>query len=151
MPQPQVRAQTAPPPRPRFSARTTAEPYRAEMLLLEGPKVARQARLTFQDLPGCDAAEAEHRGYTPHTVALLSTDDIVRMDADEMLEVIRVADFPILSFDDLRRLKFAHRSTLERLVYLARECCRNRECRDGHAHRRIGSGDTFKWFRSKPR
>jgi hypothetical protein len=64
-------------------------------------------------------------GQTYHTkssVAELSAGQIADMPHDELVDAIRVVLVPSVDED---RLQFQERSTLLRLVYLARRCCRN--------------------------
>ncbi len=122
------------------------------MSLVEAaPESKRRGLLTYREEAAGRANDDTRNGHTPNSIAQLTVDEVARMETDEMLEVIRLADFPILSSDDLRRLRFAERRTLERLVFLARECCLNRECWDDQSQRRMGSGEMFKWFGRKPK
>lgn len=60
------------------------------------------------------------------SVAELSADRIDHMTCDELIQVVRAADFPALFRTDLgRRLEFLDRDVLIRLAFLARQCCRN--------------------------
>ena len=61
-------------------------------------------------------------------VAELSLLKISRMTCDELIRVIRAAQLPLLRPDADEQLEFQDRPTLERLVYLARRCCRNQGC-----------------------
>ena len=61
-------------------------------------------------------------------VAELSLLQISRMTCDELIRVIRAAQLPLLRPDVDEQLEFQDRPTLERLVYLARRCCRNQGC-----------------------
>jgi hypothetical protein len=61
--------------------------------------------------------------YTKASVAELSRDRITRMSSGELARAIR--DVSVLQFCDENRLDYLDRGTLERLVYLARQCCRN--------------------------
>ena len=61
--------------------------------------------------------------YTKASVAELSRDRITRMSSGEMARAIR--DVSVLQFCDGNRLDYLDRGTLERLVYLVRQCCRN--------------------------
>ena len=60
--------------------------------------------------------------YTKASVAELSAVQIADMPHNELVDAIRVVLVPSVDED---RLRFQERSTLLRLVYLARRCCRN--------------------------
>lgn len=60
------------------------------------------------------------------SVAALSPLDIARMTRGELVTAILAAELPVLQTNGEERLRFLDRWTLERLVYLARHCCRNR-------------------------
>ena len=60
--------------------------------------------------------------FTKETVAELSPPQIDDMTRDEMVEAIRVVS---VSFIEEDRLEYQDRATLTRLLYLARQCCRN--------------------------
>ena len=72
---------------------------------------------TFSDVAETDDV------YTKASVAELSRDRITRMSSGELARAIR--DVSVLQFCDESRLDYLDHSTLERLVYLARQCCRN--------------------------
>ena len=76
-----------------------------------------QTYSTFGDLADTDDV------HTKASVAELSRDRITRMSSGELARAIR--DVSALQFCDESRLDYLDRSTLERLVYLARQCCRN--------------------------
>ncbi|HTI52233.1 MAG TPA: hypothetical protein VL475_14820 [Planctomycetaceae bacterium] len=59
-------------------------------------------------------------------IAALSRITIAQMNRDELLRVIRASRLPLLTTTSDEHLEFHDRNTLERLVYLARRCCRNR-------------------------
>ncbi len=62
-----------------------------------------------------------------HLIADLSADSISRMTSEEMIVAIRAAGLPFPHRDDSRRLEFFSRDTLQRLLFLCRHCCRNRQ------------------------
>ena len=59
-------------------------------------------------------------------VAALSPVQISRMTCEELVRIIRAARLPLVRPEIDEHLEFYDRPTLERLVYLARRCCRNR-------------------------
>lgn len=58
-------------------------------------------------------------------VAELDSEEIAGMDCADLIEAIRAAHLPFLQSEFEHRLEFCDREMLERLVYLARRCCRN--------------------------
>ena len=60
------------------------------------------------------------------TIADLSAIEISQMIGDELARVIRAARLLQLTCGNEEHLEYYDRRTLERLVYLARQCCRNR-------------------------
>jgi hypothetical protein len=60
------------------------------------------------------------------TIADLSAVEISQMIGDELARVIRAARFLQMTCASEEHLEYYDRQTLERLVYLARRCCRNR-------------------------
>ena len=74
------------------------------------------------DLDG-ESAEAADDHFTKARLAELSPTSISRMSSDDMARAIR--DVSVLQFCDEKRLDYLDRPMLERLVYLARQCCRN--------------------------
>ena len=58
-------------------------------------------------------------------VAELSPLQISRMTCEELARAIRASGLPIIQTELSEHLEFYDRATLERLVYLARRCCRN--------------------------
>jgi hypothetical protein len=58
-------------------------------------------------------------------IAEISPIQISQMTCNEMVRVIRAAKMPLLRKDVSEHLELYDRDTLERLVYLARRCCRN--------------------------
>jgi hypothetical protein len=58
-------------------------------------------------------------------VAALGPVDIARLTHRELIAAVVAAELPHLQADPEERLRFLDRWTLERLVYLARHCCRN--------------------------
>ena len=59
-------------------------------------------------------------------IAGLSTVDIYDLTSEDLVDVVRAADVPFLPSEVQGRLEFQDRCVLERLAFLARECCRNR-------------------------
>jgi hypothetical protein len=59
-------------------------------------------------------------------IATLPIRFIAGMSRDELIEVIRAAQMPLIDARTLRRLPFMERPALERLAHLARRCCRTR-------------------------
>ena len=68
-------------------------------------------------------------------IASLSTVDIYDLTCEALVDVVRGADVPFLPSDVQGRLEFQDRCVLERLAFLARECCRNRRPADAPAGR----------------
>jgi hypothetical protein len=60
--------------------------------------------------------------FDKESVADLSLCEIETMSRDDLLNAIRVVVMPFVEDD---RLEFQERTTLLRLLYLARQCCRN--------------------------
>ena len=58
-------------------------------------------------------------------VAVLSCDQIERMDRRELILVIRAAKMPLIRPDIDARLEFCDSDTLRRLACLGRRACRN--------------------------
>jgi hypothetical protein len=58
-------------------------------------------------------------------VAELSPTQISRMACSELVRAIQAAKMSLLCKDVSEHLELYDRETLERLVYLARRCCRN--------------------------
>jgi len=58
-------------------------------------------------------------------VAVLSCDQIDRMDRRELIVVIRAAKMPLIRPDMDDRLEFCDSDMLRRLAYLGRRSCRN--------------------------
>ena len=90
------------------------------MLLLDDSAV--ESAETFETVDE-SALEAEHDGFSKARVAELSPGRIAQMSSGELSRAIR--DVGVLRFCDESRLTYLDRPTLERLVYLARQCCRN--------------------------
>ena len=67
----------------------------------------------------------EPRMWDKPAVAALTASDIQRLSDAELVEAIRGSGLPILRREAEGRLEFFGRQTLERLVWLARRCCRN--------------------------
>lgn len=59
-------------------------------------------------------------------IAGLSSSDIHDLTCDELVGVVRSAGLPFLPSDVQGRLEFQDRCVLERLAFLARQCCRTR-------------------------
>ena len=62
----------------------------------------------------------------PRVVATLSSRQISDMSRDELLQTISAVPPPYLTGEQLRRLRFSDRPTLERLVHVSRRCLRHR-------------------------
>ena len=60
--------------------------------------------------------------FDKESVAELSLCEIEAMSRDDLLNAIRAVVVPFVDDD---RLEFQERETLLRLLYLARQCCRN--------------------------
>ena len=60
--------------------------------------------------------------FTKESVAELSPPQIDELSRDELVEAIRVVS---VSFIEEDRLEYQDRAILTRLLYLARQCCRN--------------------------
>ncbi|MBW3542936.1 MAG: hypothetical protein KY476_21960, partial [Planctomycetes bacterium] len=71
------------------------------------------------------APGAFSREFNKASVASLSHGHIARMPREQLVEALRAADLPLLDEEALGRLPKLERSTLERLLFLARRCCRN--------------------------
>lgn len=69
--------------------------------------------------------EFAHFEVDKAAVAALGPVDIARLTRRELVAAIVAAELPLLQADPAERLRFLDRWTLERLVYLARHCCRN--------------------------
>lgn len=59
------------------------------------------------------------------SVAALTPVEIARLTRSELIAAIEASELPVIGVDRQERLRFLDRWTLERLVYLARHCCRN--------------------------
>jgi hypothetical protein len=59
-------------------------------------------------------------------IAELSSMQITRMTRDELIRIVRTARMELLHRDIADHIELYDRATLERLVHLARRCCRNR-------------------------
>jgi hypothetical protein len=59
-------------------------------------------------------------------IAGLTNQQIGRMTREELVRVIRATHLPYLSQELVEHVQFCDRPTLEKMVYLARRCCRNR-------------------------
>jgi hypothetical protein len=73
-----------------------------------------------------DASPDTAKDFDDATIADLSPQEISRMIRDELVRVIRGARLRQLNTASDKHLEYYDRSTLERLVYLARRCCRHR-------------------------
>jgi len=73
------------------------------------------------------AAENSQRSCR-REAADLSNEQIESMSDDELFELIRASEHPWDDGEMERHLIYADRSTLLRLTYLVRNCCRNAEC-----------------------
>lgn len=63
--------------------------------------------------------------YSKGQVAALNTREIADMDCTDLIAAIKSTELPLLTEEQLARLTFQDRETLERLLYLARKCVRN--------------------------
>lgn len=59
------------------------------------------------------------------SVAGLAIGKIAEMSREELIDVIRGSDLPLIDSRNRQRLKYLDRVSLERLAQLARRCCRN--------------------------
>lgn len=73
-------------------------------------------------------AHASHTagGTRPVLLQALSARQIAEMSRDALLEAIAELPPPFLTGEQLERLRYSDRTTLERMVHLARHCSRNR-------------------------
>ena len=69
--------------------------------------------------------ESHPRAWDKSAVAALMASDIEHLSDAELVEAIRGSGLPVLRRETEGRLEFYGRPTLERLVWLARRCCRN--------------------------
>jgi hypothetical protein len=65
------------------------------------------------------------RAWDKSAVAALTASEIEHLSDAELVEAIRGSGLPVLRRETEGRLEFYGRQTLERLVWLARRCCRN--------------------------
>jgi hypothetical protein len=98
-------------------------------LPLQAVPLARRFAIV-SDLPAEPSAAEEQMEFAPFevdkaAVAALGPVDIARLTRRELVAAIVAAELPLLQADPAERLRFLDRWTLERLVYLARHCCRN--------------------------
>lgn len=63
----------------------------------------------------------------PEVVAALSSRQISEMSRDALLQAISTVPPPFLTDEQLGRLRYSDRPTLERMAHLARHCVRNRQ------------------------
>jgi len=89
-------------------------------MLVEDKKPQIKEKYSPTNSSKCDGAE-----WDKASVAGLSQLQISQFSPEEMVRVIYAANMSLLRFELDRRLEFYDRQTLERLVYLARRCCRN--------------------------
>ena len=66
------------------------------------------------------------RRFDRPDVAGLSCADIQGLTFDELVSVVQTAPPPTVPLQMLGHLEYQNREVLERLAFLARECCRNR-------------------------
>ncbi len=59
------------------------------------------------------------------TVADIPSGLVSQMSREELIRVVQAAELPLLRARTRERLPYFDRTTLERLVHLARRCCRN--------------------------
>ena len=88
------------------------------------PRAGVQKQKTTQRISASPADTLE--ALDQSDVAELSPVQISRMTCDELVRIIRAARLPLVRPEIDDHLKFYDRPTLERLVYFARRCCRNR-------------------------
>jgi len=70
-------------------------------------------------------ASSDEDALDKSLIAEISPTQVSQMTCNEMVQVIRAAKMPLLRKDVSEHLESYDRETLERLVYLARRCCRN--------------------------
>ena len=63
-----------------------------------------------------------------HEIANLSNEQIESLSNPGLIDLIRASEHPWNDGEIERHLMFADRSTLLRLAYLVRNCCRNAKC-----------------------
>ena len=74
--------------------------------------------------------ESRHRETAPpgrfdrESVASLTTIEINDLACQDLVDVVRAAHLPFLGMEVQGRLEFQDRQVLQRLAFLARECCR---------------------------
>ncbi len=82
--------------------------------------------LVAQSDPGDDAWERDtDRFPDKEAIAALTRDQIARMTCEELVRVIRAARMALVRPEIDECLDCYDRTTLERLAFLARRCCRN--------------------------
>lgn len=69
--------------------------------------------------------EQRPRSWDKSVVAALTASEIEHLSDAELVAAIRGSGLPVLRRETEGRLEFYGRQTLERLVWLARRCCRN--------------------------
>ncbi|MDA0833511.1 MAG: hypothetical protein O2955_13790 [Planctomycetota bacterium] len=72
-----------------------------------------------------ESASDSRINFSKAQVASLNSADIAHMDCTELIAAIKSTELPLLTDEQLARLTFQDRDTLERLLYLARKCVRN--------------------------
>jgi len=85
-----------------------------------------RSRFEVQTTPRGRSSPNAAEALDDTTIANLSAITISQVTRDELVRVIRAARLPLVCGATDGQLEFHDRSTLERLVYLARHCCRNR-------------------------
>lgn len=68
---------------------------------------------------------ARMKSFDRPAVAGLSSAEIHGLTCDELVRVVQTAPPPTVPPEMLEHLEFQSREVLERLAFLARECCRN--------------------------
>lgn len=77
------------------------------------------------DVHGSTQGVHHHTFTEKGDVADLRDDEIAELCDEDLIEAIFAAHLPCLNEQYQNRLKFYDHQMLQRLVYLARQCCRN--------------------------
>lgn len=85
-----------------------------------------RSRLEKETRPSGNSRTNAAQALDDATIAEFSLITIAQMTRDELVQVIRASRLPLLTAACDEHLEFHDRATLERLVCLARRCCRNR-------------------------
>ncbi len=75
---------------------------------------------SLQAIPACDVFS-----MTKADIAELSLSDIRRMNSEELIAVIRLAEVPLFGESVVEHLTYSDRATLEKLMFLARRTVQN--------------------------